>query len=80
MPGIGYRHPRGLTSAAHVDDLARDKIRVALRAVAERANALLKNLWRALRMITLDPNRTTAISAAALVPLHLQLGTARSAW
>ena len=78
--GIGIRHPRRLTRAAHVDDLTRNKLLTSLRAVAERGNALIKNTWRALRLITLDPNRTTEITAAALVLLHLQRGTAKSAW
>jgi hypothetical protein len=51
-----------------------------MRAVAERGNALLKNTWRDLRLITLDPSRTTEITAAALVLLHLQRGTRRSTW
>ncbi|MDF2846944.1 MAG: family transposase [Oerskovia sp.] len=78
--GIGIRHPRRLTAAAHVDDLARDRILISLRATAERGNTLLKHSWRALRLTTLDPSRTTEITAAALVLLHLQRGTARSAW
>lgn len=44
----------------------------ALRAPAERANALLKATWPVLRRITLDPWRITEIAAAALVLLHLQ--------
>lgn len=44
----------------------------ALRAPAERANALLKATWRALRRITLAPHRISQITAAALVLLHLQ--------
>ncbi len=44
----------------------------ALRAPAERANALLKRTWKALERITLDPWRIGAITAAALVLLHLQ--------
>jgi hypothetical protein len=44
----------------------------ALRAPAERANALLKRTWKALERITLDPWRTGPITAAALVLLHLQ--------
>jgi hypothetical protein len=47
----------------------------ALRAPAERANALLKSTWRALRRITLDPWRIGAVTAAALVLLHLQKPT-----
>jgi hypothetical protein len=48
----------------------------ALRAPAERANALLKRTWKALELISPDPGRITAIIAAALVLLHLQ----RPAW
>lgn len=44
----------------------------ALRAPAERANALLKATWPVLRRITPDPWRITEIAAAALVLLHLQ--------
>ena len=75
--GIGICHPLRLPANAHVDDLARNKILVALRAPAERGNALLKNTWHALRLITLDPNRITEIAAAALVLLHLQRGASR---
>jgi hypothetical protein len=37
--GIGIWHPHRLTAGAHVDDLTRDKLLTALRAVAERGNA-----------------------------------------
>jgi hypothetical protein len=47
----------------------------ALRAPAERANALLKRTWKALERITLDPWRIGPITAAALVLLHLQRPT-----
>jgi hypothetical protein len=47
--------------------------------VAERGNSLLKNTWRALKHVSLDPRRITEITAAALVLLHLQRGT-RQAW
>ena len=57
------------------DNLARNALINALRAPAERANALLKSTWRALRRITLDPWRIGAITAAALVLLHLQKPT-----
>jgi len=43
-------------------------------------NALLKKTWPALQMITLDPNRITEITAAALVLLNLQRGTRRPRW
>ncbi|MFI6424510.1 hypothetical protein [Promicromonospora sp. NPDC050880] len=44
----------------------------ALRAPAERANALLKATWPVLRRVTLDPWRIIEITAAALVLLHLE--------
>lgn len=46
----------------------------ALRAPAERANALLKSTWKALRRVTLCPWRIGHIVAAALVLLLLQRG------
>lgn len=46
----------------------------ALRAPAERANALLKSTWKALRRVTLCPQRIGHITAAALVLLILQRG------
>jgi hypothetical protein len=54
------------------DNRTHNKLINALRAPAERANALLKSTWRALRRVTLDPWRIGAITAAALVLLHLQ--------
>ena len=57
------------------DNRARNVMISALRAPAERANALLKRTWRALERVTLDPWRVGAISAAALVLLHLQRPT-----
>lgn len=69
--GIGILVP---TKGANLapDDRARNTLISALRAPAERANALLKRTWKALERITLDPGRITAITAAALVLLHLQ--------
>ncbi len=58
------------------DNRSRNTMISALRAPAERANALLKRTWKTLERITLDPERITAIIAAALVLLHLQ----RPAW
>lgn len=48
----------------------------ALRSPAERANALLKSTWKALRRVTLCPQRIGHITAAALVLLTMQ----RSRW
>jgi hypothetical protein len=73
--GIGIVHPLMLPKNAHPDDISGNKVVVALRAPAERGNALLKNTWHALRLVILDPNRITEITAAALVLLHLQRGT-----
>jgi DDE superfamily endonuclease len=72
--GIGIRVPtkgRNLSP----DNQAHNTLISALRAPAERANALLKRTWKALERITLDPWRIGAITAAALVLLHLQRGT-----
>jgi hypothetical protein len=57
------------------DNRARNTMISALRASAERANALLKRTWKALERITLEPGRISAIIAAALVLLHLQRPT-----
>jgi DDE superfamily endonuclease len=46
----------------------------ATRALAERGNSLLKTTFKALRRVTLCPWRIGAITAAALVLLHHQLG------
>lgn len=54
------------------DNQARNTLITALRAPAERANALLKRTWKTLERITLCPWRIGAITAAALVLLHLQ--------
>lgn len=59
----------------HVDDRARNQLINTLRAPAERANALLKAKWPALRRVTLCPWRITAIAAAALVLLNLDRPT-----
>jgi hypothetical protein len=61
--------------STHDITAARNTLMSALRATAERANALLKRTWKALERITLDPWRIGAVTAAALVLLHLQRGT-----
>lgn len=73
--GIGIQVP---TKGRHLhhDNDTRNQLLSAMRAPAERANALLKRTWRALERITLDPTRIGPITAAALVLLHLQ----RPAW
>jgi hypothetical protein len=42
-----------------------------VRAIGERANALLKMTFRALRNVSLDPWRIGKIVTAALVLLHI---------
>ena len=68
--GIGVQVPtKGRDLAAGTR--CRNQLLSAMRAPAERANALLKN-WNALRRVTLCPWRIGAITAAALVLLQLQ--------
>ncbi|WP_399478141.1 transposase family protein [Streptomyces sp. TRM68367] len=45
-----------------------------VHAVAERANALLKVTFKALRRVSLDPSGITRIARAALVLLQLEHG------
>ncbi len=75
--GTGILHIRRLPKHREPDPdaVCRNKLIMALRAPAERGNALLKSTWPALRRVTLDPNRITHIAAAALVLLHLQRAT-----
>ena len=69
--GIGIHVPTKGRNL-HRDNQTRNSMISALRAPAERANALLKRTWKALERVTLDPWRIGAIIAAALVLLHLQ--------
>jgi DDE superfamily endonuclease len=72
--GIGILVPLKGDNLA-TDNRARNTIINTLRAPAERANALLKSTWQALRRITLNPWRIGAITTAALVLLNLQKPT-----
>ncbi len=56
------------------DQKAINRIHAALRALAERANSLLKTTFKALRRVSLCPWRIGAITAAALVLLHQEHG------
>ena len=58
-----------------VDNHARNLLISALRAPAERGNALLKTTFKALRRVTLCPWRIGTIVAAALVILTMQRGS-----
>jgi hypothetical protein len=71
--GIGIHVPlRGANLG--VDNRAANLSITALRAPAERANALLKSGFNALRRITVCPQRIGGIVAAALVLLTMQRG------
>lgn len=71
-PAIRHPHkkPKGgeLTEA----QTTYNKVIRGVHGVAERANALLKETFAALQMISLDPGRIGAITKAALVLLHLE--------
>jgi hypothetical protein len=58
----------------HVDNRCYNELITALRAPAERANALLGR-WRALDRVTICPQRISAIAAAVLVLTSLDRGT-----
>jgi len=72
--GIGIKVPTKGRNLAP-DNRARNVLISALRAPAERANALLKRTWKALERVTLDPWEIGPITAAAFVLLHLQKPT-----
>jgi DDE superfamily endonuclease len=65
-----YKKPQGgeLTEA----QTAYNKVIRAVRGLGERANALLKTTFKALRHVSLDPWRIGTIAKAALVLLHLE--------
>jgi DDE superfamily endonuclease len=71
--GIGIHHPH---KGRNLDPQTRSRnlIITAMRAPAERANALLKSTWKALRRVTLCPWRIGTIVAAALFLLTMQRG------
>jgi hypothetical protein len=65
-----YKRPKGteLTEA----QAAYNKVIRGVHGVAERANALLKETFAALQLVSLSPTRIGAITKAALVLLHLE--------
>lgn len=73
--GVGIRSPikRHPDGPLHTDNRAYNQLISALRAPAERGNALLGR-WRALDRITVCPQRIGAIAAAALVLTSLDRG------
>lgn len=75
--GIGVLTPvkeRGDGIVLDTDNRAYNHLLTRLRALGERAMAILKTRWKALRHVTLDPNRIGDITRAALVLTHLEHG------
>ncbi len=81
LADLGYEGERDLmllpvrgkrNGAREVDALTYNALQTALRAVAERGNTLLKTTFKALRHVSLDPGRIGAMTAAALVILHVE--------
>lgn len=71
--GIGVHHPiKGRNLAA--DNQTYNALLTRLRAIGERANALLDQRWAALRHVTLSPSRIGDIVSAALVLTTLERG------
>jgi hypothetical protein len=60
----------GYHSNLTVDEPTVNALHAATRALAERANSLLKATFNALRRVSLCPWRIGTITAAALVLLH----------
>ena len=71
--GIGIQVPLKGNNLA-VDNQARNLLITALRAPAERANALFKSSFKALRRVTLCPQGIGTIVQAALVILTMHRG------
>lgn len=71
--GIGVHVPTKGANLA-IDNRAQNLLITALRAPAERANALLKSSFKALRRVTVCPLRIGTIVAAALVVLTMHRG------
>ncbi|WTD54905.1 transposase family protein [Streptosporangium sp. NBC_01639] len=72
--GAGFRHPIKKPRGGELTETqqAFNKVIRGIHGVCERANSLLKTTFKALRRVSLDPNRITEIAAAALVLLRLE--------
>jgi hypothetical protein len=70
------RHPCKKAKGAELTDRqgTYNKVIRGVHGVAERANALLKETFAALQLVSLSPTRIGAIVKAALVLLHLEHG------
>jgi hypothetical protein len=71
-PAIRHPHKKPKGGELTETQTTYNKVLRGVHGVAERANALLKETFAALQMISLDPGRIGAITKAALVLLHLE--------
>lgn len=74
--GIGVHTPIK-DSNPGMDNRAYDALLSGMRAIGERANALLVQHWAALRRVTLSPSRIGDIFAAAFVLPTLKHGAGK---
>ncbi|WP_406726619.1 transposase family protein [Streptomyces sp. GD-15H] len=74
--GDGFRHPHKKPTGGELAEEKRtfNAVIRGIHGVAERANALLKVTFKALRRVSLDPAAITRIARAALVLLQLEHG------
>ncbi|MGI5518651.1 HARBI1 family protein [Streptomyces sp. CA-106131] len=72
--GDGFRHPVKKPVGGELTEAQQtfNKVIRGIHGMCERANALLKTTFKALRRVSLDPSRITQIAAAALVLLQLE--------
>ena len=72
--GDGFRHPVKKPAGGELTEAQQSFNRVirGIHGMCERANALLKTTFKALRRVSLDPSRISQIAAAALVLLQLE--------
>ncbi|AQW48453.1 transposase family protein [Streptomyces violaceusniger] len=74
--GDGFRHPAKKPKGSELTQAqqAFNKVIRGIHGVAERANALLKVTFKALRRVSVDPAAITRIARASLVLLQLEHG------
>ncbi|AGP51679.1 hypothetical protein M271_00200 [Streptomyces rapamycinicus NRRL 5491] len=74
--GDGFRHPVKKPKSGELTepDEAFNAVIRGVHGMAERANALLKVTFKALRRVSLDPAAISRIARAALLLLHLEHG------
>jgi hypothetical protein len=74
--GDGFRHPVKKPKGGELttEQQTFNKVIRGIHGVAERANAVLKVTFKALRRVSLDPGSISRIARAALVLLQLEHG------